>query len=663
MSDEIIININPSVSDNIVVDTTTPAPDNIQINSFLSNDNIVVDTTTPAPDNIQINSFLSNVASVNGKTGVVFLDKNDIGLDQVDNTSDLNKPLSYSTLNYTQQYFLPLSGGTVVGNISSNDTFFAKSGNSNNWNSAYTVATIYQSASGSFATNTLLQSTSALLTPLTITNTLTGTIINYSHTNFLPLTGGTLTGNIYTKALSANGTISETGLLSAVVAVFNGSVVEGIGGEATGLYSHVEGAYNKATASFAHAEGGSITDPLSRNTASGTSSHAEGRGTVASGLASHAEGVSTQAVGIASHAEGVSTQALGLASHAEGLSSIAVGDYSHAAGQNTYATGIRAYTTGQNTSATRVTSYAHGRFALANNARSWIWQGTGTENLVFTSTRNDQFAIRPEGGFYVSGNVGINTDRNDNALSVVGHISASGNVTSNNSINWDTAYNRTTNVSTVSSNWDSVYSNVNSNSANNQSVYSNVNSNSANWSSVYSNVNSNSANNQSVYSNVNSNSANWSSVYSNVNSASANWQSAANLLTTVPITTSFYVPSYSLTQTTGTPSNLRVFTVPAGRRFIAKMLLGVTATATLTGVATAPTLRLVNVTQGNTGMIGSWTPATATLVTSPVPGAHTTTNANSIIAQAGEDVALRLITAAGGFSVLTVDVVVDGFLI
>ena len=37
--------------------------------------------------------------------------------------------------------------------------------------------TVYQSASGSFATNTLLQSTSALLTPFTLTNTLTGQLV------------------------------------------------------------------------------------------------------------------------------------------------------------------------------------------------------------------------------------------------------------------------------------------------------------------------------------------------------------------------------------------------------------------------------------------------------------------------------------------------------
>lgn len=39
----------------------------------------------------------SNVISVNGKTGVVLLDKTDVGLDQVDNTSDLDKPISNAT--------------------------------------------------------------------------------------------------------------------------------------------------------------------------------------------------------------------------------------------------------------------------------------------------------------------------------------------------------------------------------------------------------------------------------------------------------------------------------------------------------------------------------------------------------------------------------------
>jgi hypothetical protein len=66
---------------------------------------------------------------------------------------------------------------TVVGGISSNALIYDQTGNSSQWNSAYNIATGYQSNSGTFATNTLLQSTSALLTPLTTTNTLTSQLV------------------------------------------------------------------------------------------------------------------------------------------------------------------------------------------------------------------------------------------------------------------------------------------------------------------------------------------------------------------------------------------------------------------------------------------------------------------------------------------------------
>ena len=56
---------------------------------------------------------------------------------------------------------------------------------SSNWNTSYNIATAYSSVSGSFATNTLLQSTSALLTPLTLTNTLTSQLVtNTAFTNY-----------------------------------------------------------------------------------------------------------------------------------------------------------------------------------------------------------------------------------------------------------------------------------------------------------------------------------------------------------------------------------------------------------------------------------------------------------------------------------------------
>ena len=46
---------------------------------------------------VYVNRGIGAVATVNGKTGIVVLDQTDIGLDQVDNTSDLNKPVSTAT--------------------------------------------------------------------------------------------------------------------------------------------------------------------------------------------------------------------------------------------------------------------------------------------------------------------------------------------------------------------------------------------------------------------------------------------------------------------------------------------------------------------------------------------------------------------------------------
>lgn len=70
------------------------------------------------------------VDSVAGKTGVVILNKNDVGLNQVDNTSDVNKPISTATqtaLNTkidttTNQTIAGVKtfSSTVVGNISGN---------------------------------------------------------------------------------------------------------------------------------------------------------------------------------------------------------------------------------------------------------------------------------------------------------------------------------------------------------------------------------------------------------------------------------------------------------------------------------------------------------------------------------------------------------------
>jgi len=73
--------------------------------------------------------------------------------------------------------------GTDLRALSANwqDTYTNVQLNSANWNTAYNISTDYQNVSGSFATNTALQSVSSLLTPLTLTNTLTGQLVLDTH--------------------------------------------------------------------------------------------------------------------------------------------------------------------------------------------------------------------------------------------------------------------------------------------------------------------------------------------------------------------------------------------------------------------------------------------------------------------------------------------------
>ena len=122
---------------------------------------------------------------------------------------------SYATSNFVQNNFLPLSGGnvngafeagsgsmtlfvssgivgintefpnhslTVVGNISSSSIIYSDNGNSNQWNSVYTTV---QAKSATEWDNALANS--------------------YARSNFLPLSGGTVSGSI-----SASGVISAS---------------------------------------------------------------------------------------------------------------------------------------------------------------------------------------------------------------------------------------------------------------------------------------------------------------------------------------------------------------------------------------------------------------------------------------------------------------------
>jgi hypothetical protein len=99
------------------------------------------------------------------------------------------------------------------------------------------------------------------------------------------------------------------------------------------------------------------------------------------------------------------------------------GTNAHAEGNNTTAAGVNSHAEGNNTYAVGADSHASGTYSIAQHDRSWIWRGNPSSS-TFSTTKTDQFVINADNGVYVPSSVGINTDNNQNALTVNGTISA-----------------------------------------------------------------------------------------------------------------------------------------------------------------------------------------------------------------------------------------------
>jgi len=320
---------------------------------------------------------------------------------------------------------------TVKGEISASNTIYEGTGNSNQWNQAHSIATAYQNISANWLATYL--TVSALSASWEESADIIPTVTNYLSTNRVQVSA-LIIGNTFSgiNSLTISGNISGNNLRTS----FNQ-------GSATGLYSFAEGS-GKAFGDYSHAEGVNTI-------ASGYASHAEGNFTVASGSHSHAEGDSAIASGLASHAEGDSAIASGYASHAEGDSAIASGYASHAAGYR--ATAAQDYT------------YA------------WSDGNLGTVTQNISTTRSGQYMVSATGGIVLHNRVGIGTDNNQNALTVVGTISTV-NGTSNQ---WNST---TTTVQTNSAtNWNYQGTDIKNLSGNWQSTYQTVCALSATWNS------------------------------------------------------------------------------------------------------------------------------------------------------------------------------------
>ena len=115
--------------------------DQIIINDSTTNDYIVI-TDNVIKDNVDVVAEGSLVTSVNSRIGAIFLTKSDVKLDLVDNTSDLNKPISNATLS-ALLFKVDLSAFNTLNDIvtsqygSWNNVYFTVNSLSGNWNLAY----------------------------------------------------------------------------------------------------------------------------------------------------------------------------------------------------------------------------------------------------------------------------------------------------------------------------------------------------------------------------------------------------------------------------------------------------------------------------------------------------------------------------------------------
>jgi len=214
---------------------------------------------------------------------------------------------------------------------------------------------------------------------ITITSASNGSITITSTAITSP--GGATQEIQYNKAGAFTGSINFK--YDDTTVLITGSLAQGSGAIASGIYSHAAGRTTVASGQYSHAEGWN-------SVASGNYSHAEGTST-SSGAYSHAEGVDTDATNTGAHAEGDRTLASGQYSHAEGLLTIASADYAHAEGQQSEAVGEYSHTEGLGTIASGSYQHVIGKYNKRDNNFSLFVIGNGTGDA--DGTRSDVLRI------------------------------------------------------------------------------------------------------------------------------------------------------------------------------------------------------------------------------------------------------------------------------
>lgn len=346
------------------------------------------------------------------------LDKTHIGLNNVDNTSDLDKPISTVTQEALNQKVDKIEGkqlSTEDYTTEEKDKLSGIEDNANNYTHPTTTGfqhiptggdnrQLLQWKSDGIAKWTTISSSSQFgtlhyngteyqLVPVTIMLQRSNSpespmvLIKGTENNQLILD---IDSNLADEELSGFMSSEDKIKLDNLVEVSNSTqetltqlssnLIGTVDPNSQGSGEIFNDSSNTAPGQWAHAEG-------YETTASGKASHTEGRGTQASNTCAHAEGYQSIASGYASHAEGYTNTATGDASHVEGRDNEASGQCAHAEGGAAKASEFCAHAEGYKTQANGYQAHAEGYYSIANGGASHA-EGGGLTNVYLTGDAN-----------------------------------------------------------------------------------------------------------------------------------------------------------------------------------------------------------------------------------------------------------------------------------
>ena len=435
----------------------------------------------------------------------------------------------YTSVNNTSSNWDNVYTSVNVTSGNWNDVYTSVNNTSGNWNDVYTTVQSYSGSSWnqtlSFNENTdilaIRDSNSLSLSSITQNNK------NYTHTNFLPLSGGLINGDLtVTGNLSSLGTITY---LDSLVSVTSALEVTNIGsGPALKVTQtgnqDVASFYDDSVIALVVKDGGNI----------GIGTLIPNKKLTVTGEISSTGNVSIDGNLIQPEFVDLKTKVSNLSGNWDDVYTsvnLASGNWNNV------------YTSVNNTS---------GNW---NNVYTSVNNTSGNWNNVYTTTNNIS-------GVYTTVN---NTSGNWNNVYTSVY---------NTSGNWNNVY---TTVNLASSDWYSTYSFVSSNSSDIKNANSLVFNGKDNWNNVYTSVNNTSGNWNNVYTTTNNISGNWNNVYTSVNNTSGNWDDVYNTFKTASST---FLTSETDSQTLSFDEITKNLSITNGNTISLSALTDITATDT-----------------------------------------------------------------------------------